>query len=109
MGCFHYDVHWTILPFDLTKEYLLNRLREIDWKCELTGLTMRSIKSSIDEKYSGFHLDSISLDRIKHDGGYTKDNVRIVLNQVNIFRSNGDDDCMYKIAQALLENRKVDK
>jgi hypothetical protein len=33
----------------------------------------------------------------------------MVLNQVNRFRSNGDDDRMYKIAQALLDNRKVKK
>jgi hypothetical protein len=95
------------LPFDLTKDYLLERLVKIDWKCELTRLPMRSVKSNIDEKYQGFQLDSISLDRIKHDGGYTKDNVRFVLNQVNIFRSNGDDDRMYKIAEALVANRKV--
>ncbi len=94
------------LPFDLTKEYLLNRLIEIDWKCELTGLPMRSTKPNIEDKYSGFNLDSISLDRIIHNGGYTKDNVRLVLNQVNIFRSNGDDDRMYDVAQALLKNRK---
>jgi hypothetical protein len=68
---------------------------------------MRSIKTSIDEKYQGFHLDSISIDRINHTSGYTKDNIRFVLNQVNVFRSNGSDERMYKIAEALLKNRKT--
>jgi hypothetical protein len=63
------------------------------------------MKTSLDEKYQGFHLDSISIDRINHKGGYTKDNIRVVLNQVNIFRSNGSDERMYKIAKALLEYR----
>lgn len=94
------------LPFNLTKKYLLDRLNSNGWKCELTNLPMRSVKSSLDEKYKGFHLDSISLDRIDHKGGYIKDNVRFVLNQVNIFRSSGSDERMYKIAEALLNYRK---
>lgn len=94
------------LEFNLTKEFILDRLNDIEWKCELTGLPMRSVKNDLNEKYKGFHLDSISLDRIDHSGGYTKENVRFVLNQVNVFRSNGDDDRMYKIAEALVKNRK---
>lgn len=95
------------LKFDLTKDFVLDRLNKIGWKCELTNLPMRSIKTSIDEKYQGFHLDSISMDRIDHASGYTKDNIRFVLNQVNVFRSNGSDERMYKIAEALLKNRKT--
>lgn len=94
------------LSFDLTKEFLLGRLNSIDWRCELTGLPLRAIKTSLDEKYQGFHLDSISLDRIDHKGGYTKNNIRIVLNQVNIFRSSGSDERMYKIAEALIRHKK---
>lgn len=91
------------LEFDLTKKFVLQRLEDIEWKCELTGLPMRSIKTSLDEKYQGFHLDSVSVDRIHHNKGYTKDNIRFVLNQVNVFRSNGSDSRMYKIAKALLK------
>lgn len=94
------------LSFDLTKEWVLNRLEEICWKCELTGMPMRSLKADLDEKYTGFNWNSISIDRIKHDGGYTKNNVRFVLNQVNIFRQNGPDERMYDIAEALIRNRK---
>jgi hypothetical protein len=94
------------LPFNLTKEFLLQRLNSINWKCELTGLPLRAIKTSLDEHYQGFHLDSISLDRIDHKGGYTQDNVRVVLNQVNIFRSSGSDERMYQVAEALLRHKK---
>lgn len=54
--------------------------RKVWWKCELTGLPM--IKNTI----GGFTLNSISVDRIRPGQGYTKDNIRFVLNQVNIFR-----------------------
>lgn len=94
------------IEFDLTKKFVLEKLNNIDWKCELTRLPMRSTKSDVNDRYQGFHLDSISLDRINHGGGYTMDNVRFVLNQVNVFRSNGDDDRMYKIAEALLSHRE---
>lgn len=95
------------LDFDLSIDWIINRLNEIDYKCELTGLPMRGIKLNSEEKYTGFHLDSISMDRIVHDGGYTKNNIRFVLNQVNVFRSNASDDRMYTIAEALLKNRKI--
>jgi hypothetical protein len=94
------------LEFDLTKKYLLDRLESNNWCCELTNIPLRAIKTTLDEKYQGFHLDSISIDRINHKGGYTKDNIRVILNQVNIFRSNGSDEKMYEIAKALLDNRK---
>lgn len=87
------------LPFDLDKKWVLDKLNNINWKCELTGLPMKK------NAKGGFVLDSISVDRIKPGQGYTKDNIRFVLNQVNIFRQNGDDNNMYKIAQALLDYR----
>ena len=101
----HYCKKYNV-PFDLTKEYLFNRLERINWKCELTGRPMRAMKSSLSEKYQGFNLDSISVDRINHKGGYTQNNIRFVINQVNIFRSSGSDDRMYEIAEALLKYKK---
>lgn len=94
------------IPFDLSKEWILDRLEKINWKCELTGLEMRSLKLSSDEKYTGFQLDSISMDRIDPNGGYIKSNVRFVLNQINMFKQNGTDERMYLLAQALLKYRK---
>lgn len=98
-----YEAKSKNIAFDLTKEWVLNKLRKINWKCELTRLPMRCIKD--EESYSGFNWDSPSIDRIIPGGPYTKDNVRFVLNQVNIFRQNGSDEQMYKIARALLDNK----
>ena len=90
------------LPFDLDKDWVFNRLNNIAWKCELTGLPM-SPKGFT--KSNGFKWDSISTDRINPNGGYTKNNVRFVLNQINVFRQNHSDEQMYMLAKSLLEYR----
>ena len=90
------------LAFDLDKDWVFNRLNNAAWKCELTGLPM-SPKGFT--KTAGFKWDSISTDRINPNGGYTKDNVRFILNQINVFRQNHSDDQMYLLAQALIDYR----
>jgi hypothetical protein len=47
------------------------------------------------------------MDRIFHKGGYTKNNVRFILNQINVFRQDHTDEQMYMLAEALLKYRKV--
>lgn len=91
-----------ILPYDLDKDWILDKLNTIEWKCELTRLPM-NLRT---ETRSGFQWDSISTDRINPKGGYTKDNVRFILNQVNVFRQDHPDDQMYMIAKALLDRKK---
>lgn len=93
------------LPYDLDKHWILERLNSIGWKCELTNMPFR-IKKFADDTRSGFNWDSISVDRLNPGGGYTKDNVRFVINQVNVFRQDYPDDQMYMIAKALLDCRK---
>lgn len=93
------------MPFDLTPEWALYRLDEIEWKCELTDLPMKSNRDgtkSKGEKYE-FCWNSISVDRIVPNKGYVKTNVRFVLNQINAFKTDGDDDRMCMIARALLD------
>lgn len=90
------------LPFDLDKDWVFERLNNIGWKCELTGLPMNPRGFEVRQ---GFQWDSISTDRINPKGGYTKDNVRFVINQINVFRQDHPDEQMYMIAQALLDHR----
>lgn len=89
------------LPYDLDKQWILDRLNSIGWKCELTGLSF-NLKRSIDDKRQGFQWDSISVDRIVPGEGYTKDNIRFILNQINVFRQDHPDEQMYMLARALL-------
>lgn len=94
------------LPFDLDKDWVFDKLNAIEWKCELTNLPM-SPKGF--EKCTGFKWDSISTDRIDPNGGYTKNNIRFILNQINVFRQNHSDEQMYMLAEALLNNRKLNE
>jgi hypothetical protein len=89
------------LPFDLDKDWVLLTLESQKWKCALTGIEM-----SKNSANNGFAWNSLSIDRIDAKKGYVKENVRFILNIVNLFRNDGNDDRMYLIAQALLDYRK---
>ena len=93
------------LPFDLTIEWVLERLESKNWKCALTGYPMAAFKP-IGTKRGGFNWDSVSCDRIDPSGGYTQGNVRFVLNVINCFKNAGPDDRMYELAEALVQHRK---
>lgn len=91
------------IPFDLTSDWVLFKLNEIEWKCELTGLPMKfNRKRNKNIKYE-YCWDSISVDRIIPENGYVKNNVRFILNQVNSFKNDGNDERMYMIARSLLD------
>lgn len=92
------------LPYDLDKYWILDKLNTIGWKCELTGLPF-NLKRNIADKRQGFQWDAVSVDRLSPNGGYTKDNVRFVINQINVFRQNHSDEQMYMVAKALLDFR----
>jgi hypothetical protein len=93
------------LPFDLDKEWVLIRLNEIDWKCELTGMPMQKRRNNLEHRRTGFQWDSISIDKVVPSKGYVKSNVRFVLNQINLFKQDGDDNRMFMLAEALLRNK----
>lgn len=96
-----YNCKKNSLPFDLDKDWVLNQLNQIDWKCQLTNIPFNL---RVDTRV-GFHWNSLSTDRIDPKGGYTKSNVRFILNQINVFRQDHPDDQMYMLAQALLDCR----
>lgn len=92
------------LPYDLTKQWIVEQLERQEWKCALTGLPLhwQRVKG---ERGRGYQWDSVSVDRIDAGGPYTKQNVRFVLNIVNLFRNDGGDARMYAVAEALLRYR----
>lgn len=96
-----------LLPFDLDKTWVLDRLNKINWQCELTGLSMKKRRDNLAHRQTGFQWNSISIDKIVPNKGYVKSNVRFVLNQLNVFKQDGDDDRMYMLAEALLRNKKI--
>ncbi len=99
-------------PFDLTKDWIRAELDQQQWCCCLTGLPFnwqkiyRPARSHVLPERTGYRWDSLSTDRVRAGGSYTKDNVRFVLNIVNIFRMDGGDARMYAVATALLQHRE---
>lgn len=92
------------LPFDLDRAWVLRQLDEQKWACALTRIPF-NWKRVEGARRRGFSWDAVSVDRIQHKRGYTKGNVRFILNAVNLFRNDGSDVRMYAIAAALLQCR----
>lgn len=68
--------------YDLTKEWVFERLVSFNFKCEVTGI---DLVADTRGHGTGFrNRFGASLDRIDSTRGYTKDNVRIVSNRANI-------------------------
>ena len=84
------------IPYDLDSEWLYERLAK---GCELTG---RSFELDTDRQ-SPF---SPSIDRLVSDGGYTKDNCRLILNGLNMLNGSGTDEQMFEIAEALVMGKQ---
>lgn len=97
------------IPFDLDKEWILDRLNSIDWKCELTGIKFNIIRYNLEHKKTGFQWNSLSIDKIDPSKGYVKSNVRFILNQINVFKQDGTDDRMFMLSELLLNNRKINE
>jgi len=68
--------------FDLDYKFLIDLFYKQKGLCHYTGYTMR-LEGQKD-------FDTLSLDRVQSDKGYTKDNVVFVLNCVNMLKSNYD-------------------
>jgi len=66
--------------------------------CEITGLPF-----SLDGGISPY---SPSLDRIDNTRGYVQDNCRYILNGINALKGTGTDMDIYKIAKAIIEDKK---
>lgn len=82
--------------FDLTLEFLVDKLTN---GCEVTGLPF-----NFKDKRCPF---GPSLDRIKPQGDYTMDNVRVVCLAYNLGRSNWSDRDMLTIARALVSKSRA--
>ena len=90
------------LPFDLTVKYLLDLYEEQEGLCALTSVAFDFEPHS---RKSVANKDTISLDRIEPDMGYTKENVRLVTFQVNCAKGFYTDEEFYEMCANALRNR----
>ncbi len=70
------------MNFDLTEEFLLNMFISQNKKCKLSNIIMEIPKYTENKK-----LTQVSIDRIKNNKGYTKDNIQLVALGINYMRN----------------------
>lgn len=78
------------IAYNLTKNWCLDRLNEIGYACELTGIPFIRYEEK-DTTLSG-NKHAMSFDRVDSSKGYTKDNVRFCINILNISLNCLSDD-----------------
>jgi hypothetical protein len=69
-------------------------------KCALTGWDMTMILGK------GNIATNASIDRINSNLGYIENNVQFVCRSVNVFKSNATEELLYKMCEAIIENKK---
>jgi hypothetical protein len=80
------------IPFDLDEEWIIDRIKK---GCDLTGMEF---------KLDSYHKPSSmspSIDRIDPKGGYIKENCRVILHALNMFKGSENDTTMLDIANEL--------
>lgn len=90
-------------PFNLDVKWVEERL--IQGVCEATGLPLVIKKYSTEEevKKEPIHPRAPSIDRIDSDLYYTKDNCRIVCDQINKALSDKSDEQSYRLFKAFVQ------
>lgn len=81
----------------ITKEDLMELYEKQNHKCALSGIEMTTIKQQ------GKNPNNASVDRIDPGKDYSKDNIRLVCNHVNMMRSNLSDNELIKYCKAIIE------
>jgi len=94
------------LPFDIDVEWVRQLFELQEEKCSETGLPF-CYKERADHGYGFFNPFAPSLDQIKADKGYTKDNVRLVLCIVNLGLNSFGDSVFEQVAKAYLAKRAL--
>ncbi len=87
------------LDCDLTNEWVLERVRANDWRCEKTGISFTCSKRTRNPWKP-------SIDRIDSSQGYTTDNVQIVCMVYNNAKNTFTDDEIRHFAQELVNNTR---
>jgi hypothetical protein len=86
------------LSFDLDKEDIIRRVAS--GRCEMTGI--KFIVGFGTKKNKNFYNPSI--DRIDSNGGYTRDNVRVVLYGLNVMMNTWGAEKIHEVSDALREH-----
>lgn len=88
------------VPFDINAEWVLERL--IAGKCEVTGIPFDFARDR-REPDGERRMFAPSLDQRVPRGGYTKENIQVVVWCYNAAKGSGTDADVLKMAEALVE------
>lgn len=89
--------------YDLDFEWAVKKLEAEDYRCELTGIKFFSKKGDGNR----VHPFTPSLDRISAGGGYTKNNVRIVIFAINVMLHDWGPTVLETVFDAYAKQRRI--
>lgn len=87
------------IAFELTTDWLMQRFEEQVGCCKLTGIRFNFEVRGIHNAFGP------SLDKINPEGGYTRENTRLVCNAVNLGMNQFGEEAFERTARAFLEKR----
>lgn len=91
------------LPIDIDLEFLIEMYEKQNKQCALTGIKFELKRTEGEKvKYTPF---GPSIDKINHNQGYTKDNVRLVCVMVNLSLNTFGDECFDKMCEAYIKKK----
>ena len=83
----------------LTRKQLLDKLKNQDYKCALSGIEMTcQLKKGVKFPYN------VSIDRIEAGGPYSIDNIQLVCRALNSWRSDTSIEDFIKICRAVAKH-----
>lgn len=85
------------IPFDLTKEQLIELFEKQNGKCALSNLEMQTVIKA------GKNPFNVSINRIKPGRAYSLSNIRLVCNSINTMRSNLSDEEFLSFCKAVVD------
>ena len=85
------------IPFDLTKEQLIELFEKQNGKCALSNLEMQTVIKA------GKNPFNVSIDRIKPGRAYSLSNIRLVCNSINTMCSNLSDEEFLSFCKAVVD------
>lgn len=86
------------IPFDITKEDLMNIWEFQEGKCAISKIPMTF------EMDNGRTYTNVSIDQIIPGKGYTKDNIQLICYAVNQLKSDWDIDTVIYICRQIVDN-----
>jgi hypothetical protein len=91
------------IPFDLVYQDLIELHKQQDGKCFYTGIPFK-ISSTRTNNFSIY--DAMSVDRVDSNLGYTKSNIVLTINCMNVFKGHYDLEIIKKVASAFIQKQK---